>query len=149
TPVNILVGKTMQETKLLDLMLAAAVQIDPTVPVSAAGLPSSDLPFMPPERTDGPGKPIDGRADIYSLGATMYAMFTGHPPHQADTVRELVDKIRLTAPASLKSLHLGLPETLEHINQKMLAKRPEDRYQSAKELVKHLETFAKSHNVTV
>src|SRR5207253_6417331 len=103
TPTNILVGKTMRETKLTDLMLAAAVQGDPTVPIGAAGVPSEELAYMPPERTDGPGKPVDGRADIYSLGATMYAMFTGHPPLRADTVRQLVDKIRLEAPVPLKS----------------------------------------------
>ena len=147
TPTNILIGKTVNETKLTDLMLAAAVEGDPTVPISAAGVPSEELSYMPPERTGGPGRPVDRRADIYSLGATIYAMFTGHPPHQADTVPELVEKIRLAAPVSLKSQQLGLPEPLEHINQKMLAKRPEDRYQSAKELVKHLETFAKGHNL--
>ena len=77
----------------------------------------------------------------------MYAMFTGRPPFVADTVRELVDKIRTAAPVSLKSQQLGLPETLEHINEKMLAKRPEERYQSAKALVKELEGFARSQNL--
>ena len=91
----------------------------------------------------------NGRTDIYSLGATMYAMLTGQPPLQADTVHELVNKIRLEAPVPLKGQQLGLPEPLEHINQKMLAKRPEDRYQSAKEVVKHLEALAKSHNLQV
>jgi hypothetical protein len=64
-------------------------------------------------------------------------------------VRELVDKIRLVAPVSLKAQQVGLPEPLEHINQKMLAKRPEDRHQSAKEVIKHLEVFAKGHNLQV
>jgi serine/threonine protein kinase len=144
-----LVGNTMAATKLADLMLAAAVEGDPTTPISAAGVPSEELSYMPPERTAGPGKPVDARADIYSLGATLYAMFTGRPPLQADSVRELVDKIRLTAPPPLASQQLGLPETLIHINEKMLAKRREDRYQSARELVRHMETFAKSHNLQV
>jgi serine/threonine protein kinase len=149
TPANILVGNTMAATKLADLMLAAAVEGDPTTPISAAGVPSEELSYMPPERTDGPGKPVDARADIYSLGATLYAMFTGRPPLQADSVRELVDKIRLTAPPPLGSQQLGVPETLAHINEKMLAKRREDRYQSAKELLRHMETFAKSHNLQI
>ncbi len=140
-------GKAPQDVKLADLMLAVAVHGDPTKPISAAGVPSEALAYMPPERTDGPAKPVDGRTDIYSLGATMYAMFTGHPPHQGDSVHDLVNKIRLEAPTPLKAQQLGLPEPLEHINQKMLAKRPEDRYQSAKEVVKHLEIVAKSHNL--
>ncbi len=149
TPPNILVGKSMTVTKLTDLMLAAAIELDPTKPISAANLPGDDLAYMPPERTDGPGKAVDARADIYSLGATLYAMFTGKPPVQADTVRELVDKIRLEAPKSLKSQALGVPEPLEHIQQKMLAKRPDDRFGSAKELLKQLQIVARAHNVQV
>jgi serine/threonine protein kinase len=149
TPVNILVGNTMAATKLADLMLAAAVEGDPTTPISAAGVPSEELSYMPPERTYGPGKLVDASADIYSLGATMYAMFTGRPPLQADTVRELVDKIRLTAPQPLGAQQLGMPEPLININQKMLAKRPEDRYQTAKDLLRHMEAFAKGHNLQI
>jgi serine/threonine protein kinase len=104
---------------------------------------------MPPERTDGPGKPVDGRADIYSLGATMYAMFTGRPPLKGATVQELIGKIRLENPPSLKSQQLGVPEALEQINQRMLAKRPQDRYPSAKELVKELESVAAAHTLQV
>jgi hypothetical protein len=148
-PANILVGKTMKETKLTDLMMAAAIADDATKPISAAGVPSPELAFLPPECTDGPKSPDDPRVDIYALGATMYALFTGQPPLKANTVDELVKHIRLEAPASLKSFQLGLPEPLIHMNQKMLAKRPEDRYQSAKELVKHLEIAAKTHNVEV
>lgn len=149
TPMNVLIGKTMGETKLADLMLAAAVEADPTKPISAAGVPSEALSYMPPERTQGPGHPVDARADIYSLGATLYAMFTGHPPLQADTVKDLVAKIRTEAPMTLKSHQLGVPEPIEHINQKMLAKRPEDRYQTAKDMLKHMVAYAKSHNIQI
>ena len=149
TPPNILVGKTMAHTKLVDLMLATAVEGDPLTPISAAGLPSEVLGYLPPERTDGPAKLGDARADLYGLGANMYAMFTGKPPFRADTVHELVNKIRLESPLSLKAQQLGLPEPLEQITHKLLAKRPEDRYQTARELVKHLETLAKSHNLPV
>jgi serine/threonine protein kinase len=149
TPTNILIGKTMAETKLADLMLAAAVEGDPTTPASTDGAPPERLAYMPPERTEGAGKPVDARADIYSLGATLYAMFTGHPPFQANTVAELVEKIRHEAPIPLKSQQLGVPETLEQIVHKMLAKPPEDRIQSAKVLVRHLEAVAKGHNLQI
>jgi len=148
-PQNIVVGPNMGVIKLADLMVAAAVEADPTTPISAAGLPSEELSYMPPERTHGPSHSVDRRADIYSLGAVLYALFSGHAPLRADSVRELVEKIRQEEPIPLKSQQLGLPEPLEQIVKKMLAKRPEDRYQSAKELVKHLEIFAKSHNLPV
>ena len=138
TPRNILIGKDPARTKLVDLMLASTMACDPTTPLPS-GEPSTSLPYMSPERTDGPAKPIDARTDIYSLGATGYAMLTGQPPFQAPTAQELVAKIRLQAPLSLKLLHFGIPESFESAILKMLAKRPEDRQQSAKELLTELE----------
>ena len=129
TPQNVLVGKNLAKTKLADLMLASAIEQDPTLP-AANGEPSDDLAYMSPERTDGPGKPIDARTDIYSLGATAYALLTGQPPFQAKTSADLVAKIRLQSPPSMKLLHFGLPEPFEFAIIKMLAKRPEDRFQS-------------------
>jgi len=147
TPQNILIGRDTRVTKLTDLMLAAALQGDPTRPISAAGLPSEELAYMPPERTHGPGHPVDARTDIYCLGATMYALFTGHPPFQGNSVAEVVKKIRDEEPMSLKSHMLGVPETLEAINIQMLAKDPADRFQTAHSLLKALENYAKSHNL--
>ena len=146
TPRNILVGKDLARTKLVDLMLASTLACDPTTPLPS-GEPSPSLPFMSPERTDGPAKPIDARTDIYSLGATAYAMLTGQPPFQADKAQELVAKIRLQSPPSLKLLHFGIPESFESSILKMLAKRPEDRQQSAQELLTELELLAETHAV--
>jgi serine/threonine protein kinase len=148
TPSNILLGKTMAETKLSDLMLAAAVEGDPTKAEAADGTPPDRLGYMPPERTEGPGKPADPRNDIYSLGATLYALFTGRPPFRAKTIPELIEKIRREEPHSLKSQQLGLPEPLDQIIHKMLAKQPDDRVPTAKALVRHLEALAKAHNVS-
>ena len=80
TPQNIVVGRKPQNTKLTDLMLALATEENPTRPISASGEPSESLPFMSPERTDGPKATVDVRTDIYSLAATLYAMLTGKPP---------------------------------------------------------------------
>lgn len=147
TPQNILIGRTMDQTKLSDLMLAAAVEGDPTRPISAAGVPTEELSYMPPEGTDGAMRKMDARSDIYSLGATLYGMLTGHPPLQGSTVHELVRRIRLETPMSLASHQLAIPETLENILNKMMAKNPQDRYQTTKDLLKHLEAFARGHNI--
>lgn len=148
-PQNILLGKKPGEVKLTDLMLTTAIDGDPTKPISAAGVPCEELSYMPPERTDGPGKQVDVRADVYSLGATMYAMLAGQPPFTASTVKDLVVKIRLESPASLRKLHPGLPESFERIILKCLAKRPEDRYTSMKELLQQLEALGKPHSAPV
>jgi serine/threonine-protein kinase len=146
TPQNVLVGKDLARTKLADLMLDSAIERDPTKPL-ANGEPSAELAYMSPERTDGPGKPVDARTDIYSLGATIYALLTGQPPFLAKTAADLVVKIRLQSPPSMKLLHFGLPEPFEFAVLKMLAKRPEDRYQTAQELLTELERFAETQTV--
>ena len=111
TPQNVLVGKNLAKTKLADLMLDKAIERDPTLPL-ANGEPSEDLPYMSPERTDGPGKPVDSRTDTYSLGAVVYELLTGQPPFQAKTAADLVARIRLQSPPSMKLLHFGLPNRL-------------------------------------
>lgn len=147
TPQNVLVTKHPQDTKLIDLMLASAIEEDPTRPISAAGTPSDSLPYLAPERTDGPGAVADVRTDIYSLGATLYAMFTGKPPFQGETVAELVEQIRLDSPARLATQGIDLPEAFEKLLRRSLAKRPNDRPASAAEVRKELETLAKAHGV--
>jgi serine/threonine protein kinase len=143
TPQNILQGPKLKDTKLADLMLAAALEEDPTKPISAAGVPSESLAYMSPERTDGPTAQIDARTDIYSMGATLYAMLAGKPPFEGSTVQELVQKVRLQAPPSFKSLGVNVPPELEAIIIRMLAKRPQDRYQDMRDVLKALQKFAK------
>jgi serine/threonine protein kinase len=148
-PQNVILGRQLAHTKLADLMLASALYADPTEPISAAGTPSESLPYMSPERTDGPKATVDARTDIYSLGATLYALLTGHPPVQAETSRELIEKIRLEAAPSLLSARPDAPEDLEAVLRRSLAKRPQDRYDSAKLLLKDLESVAKAHKISL
>jgi len=146
TPQNILLGAKLKTTKLADVVLASALEEDPTKPISAAGVPSEGLAYMSPERTDGPGAAVDARTDIYSLGATLYAMLAGRPPFQAASVKELVHQIRLQAPLSFKSLGAVVPAELEEIIQRMLAKRPQDRYPAMADFVRTLQKFAKKQS---
>lgn len=139
TPQNILLGADVKQTKLADLMLATALEEDPTEPISAAGVPSEGLAYMPPERTDGPGAPVDARADVYSLGATIHAMLAGRPPFQSASVQDLVQKIRLEAPPTFQSLNVRAPEGLETIVRRMLAKRPQDRFATMRDVMKDLQ----------
>jgi serine/threonine protein kinase len=142
TPHNILLGHHLRQTKLADLMLASALEEDPTRPISAAGVPSESLAYMSPERTDGPKAVVDLRTDIYSLGATLYAMLAGRPPFQGSTVKELVQKIRLLAPPGLKTQGVDVPGEFEAILQRMLAKRPQDRFPNMRDMLRALQKFA-------
>ncbi len=147
TPQNILIGRKPQNTKLTDLMLAQATEEDPTKPISAAGLPADSLPFMSPERTDGAGAKIDARTDVYSLGATLFAMITGKPPFQGATVEELIEKIRLDGAPPMSSPSAPMPAPLDKLLRRCLAKRPQDRPKNAETVRKELEALAAEHKI--
>jgi serine/threonine protein kinase len=147
TPQNILVGKHPQNTKLTDLMLALATEEDPTTPISAADTPSESLPYMSPERTDGAGAKVDARTDLYSLAATLYAMLTGKPPFHGATVAELIESIRIDSAPSFESINVMVPDNLDKLLRRCLAKRPQDRVASAAEMRTGLESIAHTHSV--
>ncbi len=77
---------------------------------------------------------IDGRADIYSLGATLFALIIGKPPFEGNTTQKLLQHQLRSAPR-LSSLDSRIPKELCDVVARMLAKRPEDRYQTAAEVI--------------
>src|SRR5262249_799912 len=148
TPHNVLLGQRPQETKLVDLMLSKALDGDTMPPLPARGDFVADVAYMPSECTAAGAVPVDARADIYGAGALLYAMLPGRPPFSGETVTELVTKIRREEPTPLKQLHHGLPDSLDSIVRRLMAKRPSDRYQSALEAIVDLEKLAKAEQVT-
>jgi len=85
--------------------------------------------YMSPEQ--GQGLSIDQRSDIYSLGVVVYEMLTGKPPYTADTPMQLVFK-QINAPVpDIRSVRPDFPERLSEIIRRVLAKDPNDRYDSA------------------
>ena len=84
---------------------------------------------------------IDGRTDVYSLGATLYELLTLHPPFDGQTAAELIDQIGGQEPVPPTKIDRRVPRDLETIALKALAKRPADRYATAAELVDDLGRF--------
>jgi serine/threonine protein kinase len=146
SPHNIILGRSPRETKLADLMVSIAIEDDPLTPISAMGTPSESLSFQSPERTVRGGA-VDAGTDVYSLGATMYAMLAGRSPFQGSTVDELVAKIRDEAPARLDGLGVSAPLRLQSLILRMLAKKPDDRFASARDALAQLEALAKEEGV--
>ncbi|MER7278868.1 diguanylate cyclase [Dactylosporangium sp. NPDC000244] len=91
------------------------------------------LAYLAPEQTGRTGRPVDHRADLYSLGATLYEYATGHPPFPAGTALQLVHDHLATAPAPAGG-------ELGPIIAKLLEKEPDRRYQSAEGLLHDLRT---------
>jgi serine/threonine protein kinase len=80
------------------------------------------------------GEALDGRSDIYSLGVILYEMATGRPPFSADTPMAVVIK-QISDPLPLpRSVNPSIPEPLERVILKALAKRPNDRFETAGEM---------------
>jgi serine/threonine protein kinase len=148
TPSNIMVQASDKLTKLGDLMLAKALEGTQAAQITRPGELVGDVAYMSPERTRGGTATVDGRSDIYSLGATVYALLTGRPPFDAGSLPETIMKIRQEEPVKPKKYQLSIPDLFEGTVLKMLAKRPEDRFQTAGELLAELERVAKYQGLT-
>lgn len=146
-PANILLRKD-KVVKLGDLMLAKALEGTGAEQITRPGQLVGDLAYMSPERTRGMGE-VDSRSDIYGLGATAYALLTGHPPFEDASLPGLIKKIRNDEPVKPTKFQLSIPDLFQGAVLRMLAKRPEDRYQAPAELLKDLERVGKYQGVTV
>lgn len=97
--------------------------------------------FMSPEQARGEVFKLDRRADIYSLGATLYWLLSGKFPVYGNNLTEILYKILSEDLIPLRNLNKRIPKKLEKIVMKCLAKCPESRYESAEALAEALETF--------
>ncbi len=137
TPTNILIRKADGVAKLGDLMLAKALDSLGVAKVTRAADIIGDLPYLSPEQTVG--ERLDARSDLYSLGATIYALLTGRPPCEGLTTAETVLKIQTQRPEPPTKFHLSIPALFEGVVMRLLAKRPDDRFADATQLLRELD----------
>ena len=137
-PANVLVDIN-NEPKVTDFGLAKKVEGDSglTATGQILGTPS----YMPPEQASGKVDEVTESADVYSLGAILYALVTGRPPFQAashlDTLLQVIDQ----EPVSPRKLNPQVPQDLETICLKCLQKDLRHRYESSQELVDELQRY--------
>lgn len=99
------------------------------------------LPYLPPERAGD--SVYDARGDIYSLGASLYLLLAGRPPFTADTPEELLNKVLTTEPVPLGAVRPDVPPELAAFVMRMIAKRPQDRPQTAYDVCEGLARFGR------
>ncbi len=137
-PANLLLGKD-GVVKILDMGLAR-LEEEAGAGITQSGSVMGTVDYMPPEQTID-AKTVDHRADIYSLGCTMYHLATGHPVFDADNLIGKLIAHREQPLPKLGDACEDVPPELEAIFQKMAAKNPKDRYQSMQEVVSDLEAL--------
>jgi serine/threonine-protein kinase len=142
-PDNVIVSKD-GVAKILDMGLSKNIeeaQTFRTMTGVALGTPQ----YIAPEQARGE-KGIDGRADIYSLGATYYHLVTGETPFHGTTAIELIAQHLDQQMPDPRDIRDGIPDGVVHVIRKMMAKKPEDRYRDCAELVTDLELVLGGRN---
>lgn len=134
-PANIMISRG-NEVKIMDFGIA----LIPSGSRTQAGTVLGSPKYMAPEQVAG--KAADGRADIFSLGVVLYEMLTGSPPFNGDNLTAIMYKILNEEPPRPSKLNARVPPVFDRIVAKALAKRPEDRYQNAKEFSRELRSEA-------
>ncbi len=142
SPESILIRKQDKVAKLGELMMAKVVDGTQAKAPSRPGELVGNVAYMAPERTRD-DTDVDIRADIYSLGATLYTLLTGRPPFEGKTLVETVTKIRQDDPIPPKRYQDSIPDEFQDAVEKMLAKRPEMRYQTPAAAARALQRVAK------
>lgn len=102
-----------------------------------AGTPTN----MSPEQARGEGHLVDGRTDVYGLGVVLYELLTGRRPFEEKDVQRLLAQIQCRDPKPPRQLKDSTPSELQRICLKALAKRPENRYQTAIDMANDLRRF--------
>ncbi len=125
--------------KISDFGLAR--QLDSDRGQTQAGTLMGTPSYMAPEQASGRGHEAGPAADVYALGAILYACLVGRPPFKGQTVVETLDQVRTQEPVPPSHCQKNVPLDLETICLKCLRKEPETRYASAAELADDLERF--------
>lgn len=129
-PDNILLD-TEGHAMLADFGIVKILEGDTAGSLTGTGGVLGTPAYMAPEQSQGLG--VTAKTDIYALGVIVYEMITGRQPYQADTPMQVMLK-HITDPVpSLKEVSANIPPALEAVMMRVLAKNPEDRYETASE----------------
>jgi serine/threonine protein kinase len=147
-PANLMLTSKGQ-VKILDFGLAHFArqeQAGADDGLTATGTVLGSADYIAPEQTSS-SRRVDIRADIYSLGCTLYYLLSGRVPFPEGTVIDKFIHHAMDAPPPLGSLRAGLPPGLLEVVAKMMAKKPEDRYQTPTEAARALRPFAEASRI--
>lgn len=139
-PENIIINAE-EHVKILDFGLA---KMKGKEQLTTIGTTIGTVAYMSPEQSRG--EPVDHRTDIWSLGVILYEMISGSRPFMGDYEQAIIYSILNENPEPLKVNHLHIPEKMEKIVFKTLAKKPADRYNNCEELLNDLKSCLLAEN---
>ncbi len=146
-PANLIVtglkgnGDTLPVVKILDFGLARFdSESDEAARLTQVGRLLGTIDYISPEQAQN-ARDADIRADIYSLGCTLHCLLTGAPPFAGDTMVEKLGPRVTGDPPWIREARPEVPPLLEEVLRKMMARRPEDRYQTPIEVAQALAPF--------
>ncbi len=137
-PENIMLAST-GEVKVADFGLARIEREGQAANLTQVGVTMGTPLYMSPEQLEG--RAVDARSDLYSFGVTCYQMLAGRPPFEGDSPLSIAVQHLQKESLRLEDQRADLPGGLCRIVHKLMAKRPEDRYQTAVDLLKDLKSL--------
>jgi serine/threonine protein kinase len=133
-PANILLENGVERVVLTDFGLARAVD---DASLTQSGVIAGTPQYMSPEQARG--EVADHRSDLFSLGSVLYAMCAGHPPFRANSALAVLRRVSDEHARSIRELNPAVPESLAAVIDRLHAKDPAERYQTAEEVAAELE----------
>jgi eukaryotic-like serine/threonine-protein kinase len=137
-PSNIMINSAGQ-TKVTDFGIARAMTTEGEQTMTQTGMVIGTAAYLSPEQAQG--DPVDARSDVYALGCVLYEMLGGRPPFEGDTPLSIAYKHVRENPAPPSTNNPDVPQVLDAVVMKALAKNPDNRYQSAGEFRDDLQRF--------
>lgn len=146
-PANCLLD-TSGTVKLLDMGLARLIGDESSLTLDNNENVLGTADYLAPEQALDSHK-ADSRADIYSLGCTLYYLLTGHPPFPEGSITERLMKHQRETPESILNERPDAPPTLLHICERMMSKDPDARYQTAGEVAERMAEWLEDRGQSV
>ncbi len=134
-PANVLLEEGGHRVLISDFGLARALD---DASMTASGVIAGTPPYMSPEQARG--ETADCRSDLFSLGSVIYAMATGRPPFRGESPLAVLRQIGEQAPAPIRAINERMPAWLQWLVERLMRKLPEQRPESARQVVEMLQS---------